>query len=349
MLYCPFNGVLKKKRTAFSVAIDKLTGVMEVERMSVEMLYRLRESLRWIFWSGLIRKQVTVFAACGIFCSGCVTLSVSEYETVALSESFEADATRIIVRAPVRRYRDSFYNVDAGQYQVRDTEIGKTETVRADRSAGPERTIVEDDSLWNLLINGDLTIEKVAYDQYRVDDTSGFSFRVADNSRRGAEARCVRNTVSFENEETGRFAVGVGEISDDEAVQRYGEWLASRLSCSVKSGTQEWVLTLFTSKASEPSIEINRAGKKLVGRVLDYAVADAPGIGGRLPVQDPGLRTSGNRFAGVSISQAGEQLAAVSMARGNSTIWLGATSNVEEQPMLVATGYALILNDWLTN
>ena len=101
-----------------------------------------------------------------------------------------------------------------------------------------------------------------------------------------------------------------------------------------------------TAKESAPAILLNRQGVTLTTRVLDRSIATEPGAGGRVPADDYGV-TIGDSIAGLYIGQADEQLAAVSLARGNTSIWLGSATDAIERVMIMAAGYSLMLDDWL--
>ncbi len=309
------------------------------------------KSLCVLYWLPIQRKVLSsrraiLVSISALLCSACVTVSFGEYETVVLEEQFESTATRIFVKAPVSRYRDRFYNISMDGYQVSDTSIGDTKLVKSDRKEGPDRTVVEDDTLWNLILKGELTKEKVYYNQYRVDGKSLYSFVVSDDTGGRVDVACQRDSISLENEETGRFAIGLGEISDEKVVERYGEWLASKLSCSITGDGEQWSLVAVTEQDAPPTISLSRAGGALNTTILDFALAGEPATGGRQPADDLTV-SAGAYLPGVSFAQGADKLAVVSLGMANTTIWLGAAADTMERRMLVAAGYSLILSDWV--
>ena len=130
-------------------------------------------------------------AYCGLLLSGCAV--DFGYPTVVLPQSFEASAQRIEVKAPVRRYKPSFFNVSLGEYQVQNTSIGKVSKRRL--SNQPESRVTEDNTLWNILTKRTLDFEKVSYDQYRIEETSGFGFSVQSPAIAPIQSQCSRSVI----------------------------------------------------------------------------------------------------------------------------------------------------------
>ena len=295
----------------------------------------------------LAKLFVFVLASCLLI--ACVT--VGSYQTVVLNEAFESGANRINVKAPVRRYRDSFFNVALGPYQVENTSIGKTLTSK--RGDTPDRVTTEDDTLWNLIFNQELKAEKVTYQQYRISQISSYAFQIIDSSDRAVAVNCRRESVLLENEEVSRVSVGIDSISignlpgDKNAVQRYGEWLGSQLRCSVESNLKTWSLESITSAESNPAVTLSSAVNRWKIHMLDYGFADQPWIAAREPTDELGPAT-GDAISGVAFSSAGLEKGAVSLSPGNTAIWLDTALPAVDSTMLIATSYALILNNWLT-
>lgn len=291
----------------------------------------------------LMQSRQLIAATVALWLSGCVTMG--EYQTVKLDEIFESGAQKIDVRAPVRRYRDSFFNVPLAPYQVVDTSVGKVSVT--DRSREPVGTVTEDDTLWNLIFNQDLKAEKVTYKQYRVDEQGDFSFGLVGAGGVRVDTQCTRQSVFLENEEVSRVSVGLGNVSDENAVERHGEWLGARLQCTVAGDSAQWTLDAVTSAQTKPTVSLKRRDGEWDTRLLDDAVAAEPGVGGRVAA-DEFVVTEGDIFSGVAMSRSGEQAAAVSVVPGNAGIWLDASLTHNARIMMVASGYALILNRWLT-
>ncbi|MEM7260160.1 MAG: hypothetical protein AAF404_22525 [Pseudomonadota bacterium] len=56
---------------------------------------------------------------------------------------------------------------------------------------------------------------------------------------------------------------------------------------------------------------------------------------------------TGVEINGVALARSAKQVAAVSMVPGNSGIWLDSSLSNNARIMMVASGYALILDTWL--
>ena len=116
------------------------------------------------------------------------------YPTIVLPQGFEASAERIEVKPPVSRYKPSFFNVGLGDYQVQGTYIGDTSKRRL--SDKPESRVTEDNTLWNIFTKRTLDIERVTYNQYRVEETSGFGFSVQSPAIATIQSQCSRRFSS---------------------------------------------------------------------------------------------------------------------------------------------------------
>ena len=283
-------------------------------------------------------------AFCGLLLSGCAV--DFGYPTVVLPQSFEASAQRIEVKAPVRRYKPSFFNVSLGEYQVQNTSIGKVSKRRL--SNQPESRVTEDNTLWNILTKRTLDFEKVSYDQYRIEETSGFGFSVQSPAIAPIQSQCSRSVIGLDNVERSRVSLRFEEVDDNEgSVEHYGEWLATRLSCNLQQAGSVWIMTSTQSVDTLASISLQGGDTPYSVKVLRESFADEPGRGGRIEnTPDPYLAV-GDPIPGLGIFQDGQQIAAASLIGGNNWIWLSPEVAENDKPVLLSALHSLILDSWI--
>ncbi len=290
---------------------------------------------------------LTVLTLTPILLSACV-VTRGEYRTIVLDEGFELRASKIEVKAPVRRYKAKFYNVPLGEYQSTNVAIEKTVSTRASETEQePIRRKTVDNTFWNLILNQEFNIEKVTYDQYRIEDQGGFSYAIAQSNGPSINSTCVTNSVFLENSEVSRTQIGLSGNDKASKVEYYGDWLASRLICTINDADQSWTLEYYKTAEGTPKLSITRPGSALNVVAVAESSTNSISTAGRTPTV-PAAAIVGDKIPGISIQNDTQQLAAVSLVEGNNVIWLSPDLSNNDRLMLVAASYGLILDSWLT-
>ncbi|MEM9605563.1 MAG: hypothetical protein AAGA11_22080 [Pseudomonadota bacterium] len=279
-----------------------------------------------------------------VLLSACVTVG---YQTVVLDAQFENGATRIDAVAPVKRYRDEVFNVPLGPYQVDALAIGDTEVLYSGREAGQvERKATVDNTGWNLILNQAFIGEWVTYRQYRTEDEVTLSFALDTPSGERVNTRCVVNNTGLENEEASRLEVSSqAENTPRNRVVDYGEWLATRVICTLRQGEQTWFLRTVQQADQPPKLDLVGDDEVFAVRVLDEALVKQPYTGAR-QADEPVFEATGTVLPGVQIDGRSGTVAAVSLGNGNTAIWLAGTLDPADEALLVAASYVWILRAW---
>lgn len=276
--------------------------------------------------------------------SACMTTG---YRSVLLDADFEAGARTLEAVAPVERDTASAFNVPLGSYTVENVAVGDARVVYSVRNFGlTESEVSVDNAGWIELTEQALAGSRSEQAPYRTEDESTLSFSLAHPSGVRVETACVVNNVGMEPDAETRArsssAGGLGRPIE------YDQWLATRVICTVRDGEQTWFLRSAQRLDGPPSIELYQGGTALEVSVLPEGVAKKPFVGGTA-AKAIRTRATGKTLPGVSIANAGTSLAAVSMFDDNSAIWLAEQASQVDEPLLVASAYALILRSWLGN
>ncbi|MEM7377045.1 MAG: hypothetical protein AAF460_05995 [Pseudomonadota bacterium] len=276
--------------------------------------------------------------------SACVTVG---YQTVVLDAQFENGATRIAAVAPVNRYRDDFFNVALGPYQVDALAVGDTEVLYSGREAGQvERKATVDNTGWNLILNQAFIGEWVTYRQYRTEDEYTLSFALDTPSGQRVNTRCVVNNTGLENEEASRLEVSsLAEDAPRNRAVAYGEWLATRVICTLRQGDQTWFLRTVQQTDQPPKVDLVGDDEVFSVRVLDKARVKQP-YTAALQADEPVFEATGKALPGIQIDGRSGTAAAVSLGNGNTAIWLAASREPADEALLVAASYVWILRAW---
>lgn len=294
-------------------------------------------------------RNPVVFVALAVLLGACSTVSIENRPSVLPSE-FLANASRIEVTGPIRRFRPSFFNVEVGQSRVKNTRIGSEFQERL--SLTGEKTLLEDYAWWNLLENGRLDTENLSYEQFRTQKTKEFSFGLAGAEHSVSGSVCRLEVVSYENEEVPSSST---QLSVDEnvadSVHNFERWIASRLQCTLRHGDQEWIVSMVDSADNPSLIEINGSDVHYSARLLAETVVDFPDQAApEQAVSEQIVRTEAMLYEdGVSIGvyRESDLIAASSLVDRNNVIWIDNRVSAEEQILLTTMMLSLILNSWL--
>ena len=279
--------------------------------------------------------------------SACTTLD-SGYRTVNLPAQFEKTAQRIVVTAPIRRYNDSFFNIELGAHRAQDVSIDKKKRISAATdNKTPVSSITVDNTSWNLLVNQSLVVEKVDYEQYRSEHEWNYSFSIIDENGGKVLTKCTVNDLGLDNKETGRTEVGldIGRKTSG-TVTYYGEWLASRIICRTTDDEAEWQLQLTLQQNTKPELQLTGTSWLATTMPLNESMADSPELGGQSGSKATTTPT-GDYLPGFRIASGNTNVAAVSLLRGNNVVWLAPDLSSGDNTRMVALSYSVILYKWL--
>ncbi len=289
--------------------------------------------------------RVTIIGI-SLLISACAISNFS-YRTIPLSSEFIASASRIEAKAPIRRYKDSFFNIELGRFQVENVNVGKSSKSKLSNKA--EKTTSEDNSLWNFLIYQKVKFENVVYEQFRYEESKNFSFSLIRLGQETADAQCTISTLMLENNEVSRTSIGVwNDDSDDRTVQHFGEWLSTRLSCAISHQGKVLRFSKLDVVNSLSVFEVEQPDRQYLVEALPAVYTEEPrqaGVAGASAEQYP---SDGPITAGLAVFRGDQQLAAASLVNGNNALWINQDTPESEQVVLVSMLYGLVLSSWLT-
>ena len=279
--------------------------------------------------------------------TACVTLSLG-YQSVVLPGEFGTSARVIAVEAPTRRYKPEFFNLDLGDYRIEAVDYpAPRDVLTAEHAGEPVSEVTVDNTGWNLLLAGAFVGEWVTYAQYRSEHESTRRFETVGLDGQRARTACVVNSVGLENEEVARTAVSLGDSTDRGGrVIHYGEWLATRMLCTIRNGEETWLLQLVQRADDVPEVSLTKGSVPFKTDVLPEAFVATPYTSGQAAIE-PDAIPVGELLPGVGFSDGQRMRAAAALYGGNTTLWLAPDLDPAEAVALVASGYALMLHGWL--
>ena len=290
-------------------------------------------------------RNHVVFVALAFLLGACSTVSI-ENRASGLPSEFLANASRVEVKAPIRRFRSSFFNVEIGPSRVENTRIGREFKQRLSLIA--EKTLLEDYAWWNLLVNGRLDTENKTNEQFRTWETKEFSFRLAGSEHSNSESICRLEIISYENKEVPSSSTQPSVEEDiEESLHDAEQWVASRLLCTLRHGNQEWIVSKVDSTDSPSLIEINGSEVHYSVRLLAETVVNSPE---QTVVIEPNVRTDAVVYEdGVSVGvyRESDLIAASSLVERSNVIQIDKRISAQDQVLLTTMMHSLILNSWL--
>ncbi len=273
--------------------------------------------------------------------AGCTV--TSGYQTVALDDEFASSADVVPVRAPVRRYRDDFFNLPLGDYRAINVAI--TTPVKSEREYVKSKTV--NTTGWNLLLQGQLIPEKKTYKQYMVVTQREFSFQVTTEQGVIAESSCQYASSMLENEESGSTTLllnSTGKRNPGAESIDYADWLQTVIKCDIRQAGKQWQVGIVESHDADAIIELETQGKTYRGQRLLDSFSELPASSGPDSEVLDGSLTGA--LAGVAFYDGAAQVSAVSLVEGNNAIWSAASLSTEESVAMLGIGYSLILASW---
>lgn len=269
--------------------------------------------------------------------TGCTVIE-SRYPTVILPATFENTAERIVVTAPVRRYKDSFYNVALGRYSAANVNIGKKTTENSSVSIGRVTKGDSEIAMFNFYL-----VDEVEYEQYPYKSMWSYEYAIESASGEQIISQCDVVDKGINYSEVGRLQLGI-EITGE--VIRTSEWLSTQLNCAIDTQSGQWQLSFSHTRNGEPTVQLNNVAWLATTSLLDPAVADQPATGGQRASEGETFMADFS-LPGVSVRKDDQVVSAASLVEGNNAIWLTNDLSDQDASRLLALNYGLILYSWV--
>lgn len=269
--------------------------------------------------------------------TGCTVIE-SRYPSVSLPATFENTAERIVVTAPVRRYKDSFYNIDLGPYSAANVAVGKRRTENSSVSIGRVTKKDSDIAMFNFYL-----IDEVEYEQYPYQSMWSYEYTIETASGEQIISQCNVIDKGLNYTEVGRLQLGI-EITGE--VIRTSEWSSSQLNCNIDTQSSEWQLSFTYTRNSEPTVRLDNVEWPATTSLLDPAMADEPATGGRYPAESGDILANIS-LPGISVFKNERVVSAASLMESNNAIWLARDLSDKDTGRLLALNYGLILYSWI--
>ena len=133
---------------------------------------------------------------------------------------------------------------------------------------------------------------------------------------------------------------------DEELVNNLGEWVATRVVCSLRGGGETWLLRSVLRANQEPAVELIRGDTPLDVVVAAEAFVQDQHTAGT--VGESAFAVIGNYLPGIEVADAGVVKMAASLQPNNNTLWLSNGNNASDDLAFFSAAYVLMLQSWLS-
>jgi len=263
--------------------------------------------------------------------------SVVTDTVIVLPGTKENFASEYLLKAPVNRYRDKFFETDLGDYKVTNLNISR-------RSSGEKKLVdvgPRDSLLLNGIFFGEWQSSRTALYSFSRERT--FKFNLLDHSNTTViHASCRYVSRQSKEQEISKF--GFGKTKDNRRSGDEEKWLSSAMQCDLKQEQYNFSLNLLSEKDKEISVEL----------ISDYSRYDLK----RPDQYKKIMKTSDGKTRTYQIQQtsvvealrithAGKDVGSITFTSPIQRISVSKSLPENTKQVLLAAGYGLVISSWL--